>query len=73
MIAETHVLIIEVDEVLCLNACDEHGDANICRGFLDVVGRPDGIVVLCEAEEIFMSSLIRDIRVYIGRFGKPLV
>ena len=73
LIVKTHVLLFNFDEVLCLDVCDENGDADIHRGFLDVIGRLDSIVVLCEAEEIFLSSLIGDIRMDICRFGQPLV
>ena len=73
LIAEAHILLVNLYEVLCLDVCDDHGDVDLRRGFLDVVGRPYGIVVLREAEEIFFSSLIRDIRVDICRFGQPLV
>ena len=73
LIVETHLLLIEIDEVLCLNVCDEHGDADLRRGFVDVVGGPDGIVVLCEAEEIFLSRLIGYIHMDICRFGQPFV
>ena len=73
LIAETHVLLIELDEVLYLCVRNKYGDADLRHGFLDVIGRPDGIVFLREAEEIFLSSLIRNIRVDICRFGHPLV
>ena len=73
MIAETHVLLFELDEVLCLDIFDEHGDANLRRGFLDVVDRSDGIVVHREAKEIFLSRLIGDIHMEICRSGQPLV
>ena len=73
LIAETHVLLVELDEVLCLAVCDEHGDADLRHGFLDVLGRPDSIVVLREAEAICLSSIIGDIRVDICRFRQPLI
>ena len=47
LVVETHVLLIEIDEVLFLDVCDKHGDADLRRGFLDVVCRPDGVVFLC--------------------------
>ena len=57
LIAETHILLVELDKLLSLDVCDDHGEADLCRGFLDVVDRPDRLVVLCEAEEIFLSRL----------------
>ena len=73
LIAEPHLLLVKLYEVLCLDVCDEHGEADLCHGLLDMVGRPDGIVVLREAEEIFLSRLIGDIRMDICWFGQLLV
>ena len=47
LVVETHLLLIELDEVLLFDVCDNHGDADLRRGFLDVVCRPDGVVFLC--------------------------
>ena len=73
LIAKTHILIVKLDKVLFLDIRDEHGDADLRRKYLDVVGRPDDIVVLREVEEIFLSSRIGDICVDICRFGQLLV
>ena len=73
LIAEPHVLIVDLDEVLCLNVCDQYGDADLRCGFLDLVSRPDGIMVLREAEEIFLSRFIGYICMYICWLGQPLV
>ena len=40
LIPESHVLFVELDEVLVLHVCDEHCDADFGRGFLDVVRGP---------------------------------
>ena len=73
MIAETYALLVELDEVLCLDVRDEHGNADLCRGFLHVVSLPDGIVLLREAKEIFLFGGIGDVLVESCRFGQLLV
>ena len=73
LVSETYVMFVKIDELLCLNVRHEHGDADLHSSFLDVVDRLDGIVVLRGAEEIFLTSLIGDIRVDICRFAQPLV
>ena len=42
LVTETHVLIVELNEVLRLDICNEYGDADLRRGLLDLVGHPDG-------------------------------
>ena len=47
LIPEAHILLVELDKVLVLNVCDEHCDANFCRGFLYVVRGPHFILHFC--------------------------
>ena len=70
---ETHVLLANIDKVLCLDVFHEHGDADLRCGLLDVVGRPDGIMALYEAGEIFLYRVIGNIHMDICRFGQPFV
>ena len=73
MVSEPYLLLVKFDAVLCLDVCDEHGNADLCCGFLDVVSRPDGIVLLREAKEIFLLGVIGDVLVDSCKFGQSLV
>ena len=70
---EAHLLLVELDEVLVLDVCNEHCDADYGRGFLNVVRGPSFILHFWQAKEIYLLCFILDVWVDIFRFGQSCV
>ena len=61
LIPEAHVLLVEIDEVLVLDVCDEYCCANFGCGFLDVVRGPLLVLFFCQAKEVDLLRFILDV------------
>ena len=71
-VAESHVALVDCDEVLLLNPSYQNGNTKLGRGFLDVVGCKDIILQLTQTQEIFLTRVVLDVLVNLPRVGPAL-
>ena len=72
-ISEAHVFFVEFNEILVLDVRDEHCDADLGCGFLDVVRSPTFVLHLGQAKEIYLPCVILDVWVYSCWFRQSYV